>query len=128
MTTGTQATATAIVAGSAWRDSADHGDIEQDQARRRDSAQPEPFGPARAVDSHPRNARDQRQQRGRYRVANGLGGEQGCIAQDDRDGHTSANERHCEDSQNQSLCELARLGRTWHGSTLLQRWTNEQVH
>jgi murein tripeptide amidase MpaA len=57
-----------------------------------------------------------------------LGGEQGRIAEDDRDGHASANKRHRENSQDQSLCELARIGRTWHGFTLLQRWTNEQVH
>jgi hypothetical protein len=41
-------------------DSADHGDIEQDQTGCGYSGQPEPFGPARPADSHPGNARDQR--------------------------------------------------------------------
>ena len=80
MTTGTQATATAIAAGSAW-DSTDDGDVEQHQSGRRDSGEPQPLATAGTHDVNSCDATQQHQQR-RRGIADGLGGEQGSVTED----------------------------------------------
>lgn len=103
-------------------DTADDRDVEQDEAGRRDSGEPQPLTAARADDTSPADASHHQQENCCGGIPHRLCGEQRCVRQDLGDGDAATHERHpCGAKQetlhvSQCCCETGPVNRSSESS------------